>query len=133
MKKKTWVLPLILVVLAAIAAVGVKTFLAPCIHDDGTFGACHWAGQALFGTALLVGAEGLAAICLKKSDVQRGLFISMAATSVLGICIPGGLISLCGMTTMRCRALMRPAMTILFVVMAIISVIGCLTSRDRQI
>lgn len=133
MNKKTTIPALIVVILAAVAAVGVKTFLGPCVHEDGTFGACHWAGQALFGAALLIGAEGLAAICLKNSGVCRGLFLSMTATSVLGICIPGLLISLCGMATMRCRALMRPAMTILFALMGIVSVIGCMLSKEKQV
>ena len=132
MNKKTNILILIAVALAAVAAIGVKTILGPCVHEDGTFGVCHWAGQAMFGTALLIGAEGLAAICQKNSGVRKGLLISMAAASVMGICTPGLLIGLCGFATMRCRALMRPAMTILFVLTGIVSSIGYMMSREEQ-
>ena len=133
MIKRIKIPALIVVILAAAAAVGVKTFLGPCVHEDGTFGVCHWAGQAMFGTALLIGAEGLAAICSRSTGVFRGLLLSMAAAAVLGICTPGLLIDLCGMKVMRCQALMRPAMTILFAVMGIVSVIGFVMSRKDQI
>ena len=132
MNKKTMIPISIVIVLAAAAAIGVKTFAGPCVHEDGSFGACYWAGQALLGTALLIAAEGLAAICSKNSGVRRGLLLSMAASSVMGICIPGLLIGLCGMAAMRCRALMRPAMTILFAAMGIVSVVGCVMSREEQ-
>ena len=132
MRNNKAIIPALLIaVLAVIAALGVKTFLGPCVHEDGSFGACHWAGRAMFGTALLIAAEGLAAVFLKEKGVRQGLFLSAAAASILGICIPGRLIGLCGMETMRCRALMQPAMTILFAAAGIVSLIGCwLSSRS---
>ena len=133
MNRKVRILPLVVAILAAAAAIGVKTFIGPCVHEIGTSGPCHWAGQAMFGTALLIGAEGLAAAFWKKNGARKGLLFSMAASAVLGICFPGPLIDLCGMTTMRCRALMRPAMTILFAAMAVISAIGCVMSREEQV
>ena len=132
MNKKAMIPVLIGVILAAAAAIGVNTFLGPCVHEDGSFGACHWAGRAMFAAALLIGAEGLAAICSGSNGVRRGLLLSMAAAAVMGICIPGLLISLCGMATMRCRSLMRPAMTILFTAMGIVSVIGYVMCREEQ-
>jgi hypothetical protein len=48
----------------------------------------------------------------------------MFFTSCLGSLIPGTLIDLCHMATMRCRALMQPAMIILFSLSALISLIG---------
>ena len=73
MNRKAMIPVLIVVILAAAAAIGVNTFLGPCVHEDGSFGACHWAGRAMFAAALLIGAEGLAAICSGSNGVRRGL------------------------------------------------------------
>ena len=117
-------------ILALVAAIGSRTFLGPCVHEDGTFGACHWAGQALFGIALVMAAEGLIAALWKNAAVRAGLYISMLLTAILGILIPGTLISLCGMASMRCRTVMRPSMMILFSLMFVAAGTGALLSRE---
>lgn len=125
-------IPAVIIVLSALAAAaGSRSFLGPCVHEDGTFGPCHWAGQALFGLALLMAAEAVIAVAWKNESLRKGLYIAMALTAVLGILVPGTLIGLCGMATMRCRALMRPAMTILFAVMGIASAAGVFFSGEQ--
>ena len=76
-------------------------------------------------------AEAVIAVAWKNESLRKGLYIAMALTAVLGILVPGTLIGLCGMATMRCRALMRPAMTILFAVMGIASAAGIYLSGER--
>ena len=122
----------IILVLALAAAAGSVSFLGPCVHEDGTFGACHWAGQALLGTSVLMAVLSLTALVYQDAGPRRGLFLAMIFTAVLGILIPGTLIGLCGMATMRCRALMRPAMTILNTVMGLCALAGFFFSRERQ-
>ena len=130
--KKHSTIPAVIIALSALtAAAGSQSFLRPCVHEDGSFGACHWAGQALFGLALLMGAEAVIAAAWKNESIRKGLYIAMVLTAVLGILVPGTLIGLCGMATMRCRALMRPAMTILFAVMGIASAAGIYLSGER--
>ena len=123
---------IIVLILALFTAVGVRTFLGPCVHDDGTFGACHWAGQALFGLSLVVAAEAAAAAVLGGAGVRRGLYIAVLLSAVLGLLIPGTLISLCGMATMRCRALMRPAMMILCALMGVSAAAGIILSGEKK-
>lgn len=131
MKKRSMIPAVIIVLSALAAAAGSRSFLGPCVHEDGTFGPCHWAGQALFGLALLMAAEAVIAVAWKNESLRKGLYIAMALTAVLGILVPGTLIGLCGMATMRCRALMRPAMTILFAVMGIASAAGVFFSGEQ--
>ena len=121
----------VILVLALAAAVGSRSFLGPCVHEDGSFGVCHWAGRALFGVSLLQLSEAAAAVITRDTGVRRGLFLSMFLTGILAMVIPGGLISLCGMATMRCRSLMRPAMLLLFGVMAAVAAAGFLRSGKR--
>jgi hypothetical protein len=47
--KKQSIPAVILLILSLVIAIGSQTFLSPCVHDDGAFGSCHWAGQALLG------------------------------------------------------------------------------------
>ena len=111
-------------VLSVVIAVGSISFLGPCIHEDGSFGVCHWAGQALFGIGLLLSAESLCALLCKDSKIRQGILVSMLMTAILGCLIPGTLIDLCHMATMRCKALMQPAMMILCGITGLVSLIG---------
>ena len=99
--------------LSCVIAVGSVSFLGPCVHEDGSFGACHWAGQAMLGICLLLAVLSLTSLLVKDGRLRAGILFAAAAAAVLGIFIPGTLIRLCGMATMRCRAVMRPAMMLL--------------------
>ena len=118
-------------VLSAVIAAGSVSFLGACIHEDGGFGACHWAGQALFGIGLLLMAESLFALLCGDSRIRQGIYGSMLLTAILGCLIPGTLIDLCHMATMRCRALMQPAMILLCAIIGMISLIGFFLERRK--
>ena len=121
--------------LSAVTAAGSVSFLGPCVHEDGSFGACHWAGQAMLGIGLLLAALSLTALLVKDDRLRAGILFAAAAAAVLGIFVPGTLISLCGMATMRCRAVMRPAVTLLCALTAASSLAGGIASyrkADRE-
>ena len=107
---------------ALTAAVGSQTFLSPCVHEDGTLGACHWAGQALLGTGSVLGVLALMALCLQKA--RFGVYLSAVPVCILGILTPGTLMGLCRMSTMRCRMVMQPAMILLFSVCLVCALAG---------
>ena len=81
------------------------------MHEDGSFGACHWAGRGLLGVGALLAV--LAALALALPKCRQGLFLAMVPASALGVLTPGTLIAICQMETMRCRMVMRPASIIL--------------------
>lgn len=110
--------------LSCVIAVGSVSFLGPCVHEDGSFGACHWAGQAMLGIGLLLAVLSLAALLVKDGRLRAGLLFAAAAAAVLGLFVPGTLIRLCGMATMRCRAVMRPAMMLLCALTAVSCLAG---------
>ena len=117
--------------LSVVIAVGSVSFLGPCVHEDGSFGACHWAGQAMLGIGLLLAVLSLTALLVKDGRVRAGILFAAAAAAVLGIFVPGTLINLCGMAMMRCRAVMRPAMTLLCVLTAVSSLTGGLAAYRK--
>ena len=128
--KKTIIPALIVLALSVVVAVGSQTFLGACVHDDGSFGACHWACRAILGEGGLLAVLALMALALKRE--RAGLFIAMIPASALGLLTPGTLIALCKMPTMRCRMLTQPATMILFGAALLAALVGWLMSRRGE-
>ena len=103
---------IILFILSLMIVIGVQTFLSPCVHEDGSFGPCHCAGQTLMGLGCVVGILAILSLCVQKA--RLGTYMSALPICLMGILTPGTLIDLCHMSTMRCRMVMQPAMIILF-------------------
>ena len=128
--KKTFIPAILILILALIAAIGSQSFLGACVHEDGSFGACHWASRALMGEGALMAALSLLALILERE--RPGLYLASALTAILGLLTPGTLIDLCKMDAMRCRMLMKPAMLLLFGAMLIASLVGWLMARRAK-
>lgn len=129
MKKQT-IPAVILLVISLVIAIGSQSFLSPCVHEDGSFGVCHWAGQALLGLGCVLGV--LAVLSLLSRSARLGLYLSALPLCVLGILTPGTLIGLCHMSTMRCRMVMQPAMMILFSAALLCALTGALLSAEKK-
>ena len=121
MKKQT-VPGCIMLVLSLVISIGSLTFLQPCVHEDGSVGACWWAGRSLLGLGCLLGI--LSVFALVSARARFGTYLGSIALCVLGTLTPGTLISLCRMSSMRCRAVMQPAMIILFAAAGLVSLAG---------
>ena len=128
--KKSIIPAVVILILSLIIAVGSQTFLGACVHDDGSFGACHWACRAILGEGGLLAALALMALALKRE--RAGLFMAMIPASALGLLTPGTLIALCKMPTMRCCMLTRPATMILFGAALLVALVGWLMSRRGE-
>ncbi len=132
MTKKRTFWPIIVMALAAIGAIGCMTFLGPCVHEDGTFGACHWAGRAIMGEMILIAAEAAAAWIITDAKVRRGLYLAMIGSALLVVFTPGTLIGLCSMATMRCQSVMRPSMTLIAAGAALFAAGGLVFDRPGR-
>ena len=126
MSKRT-IPAIIVLILSLLLAIGSQTFMGACVHDDGSLGACHWAARALSGIGGLLAMLAILALLVKKE--RAGLYLAMVPTALLGVFTPGTLINLCGMATMRCRALMKPAAMILLAFTLAAALTGWLMSR----
>ena len=127
--KKALIPACVLLALSLAVIVGSQTFLSPCVHEDGSFGSCHWAGQALMGLGCASGV--LALLALTSGKARFGAYMSAMPVCALGILTPGTLIDLCRMSTMRCRMVMQPAMIILFAILLIGAGIGAILSAKE--
>ena len=130
MTKKQLIPAAVLLILSVLIVIGSQSFLRPCVHEDGSFGPCHWAGQALLGLGCALGV--MAALALAVRRVGFGLFLGALPVCVLGILTPGTLIDLCHMSTMRCRMVMQPAMIILFAAALLCALTGAVLSARKS-
>ena len=128
--KKQSIPAVILLVLSLVTAIGSQTFLSPCVHEDGSFGTCHWAGQVLLGLGCVLGILALFSLLIQRA--RFGVFLSAMPVCVMGILTPGTLVDLCHMSTMRCRMVMQPAMIILFSAGLASALIGAILTGRKQ-
>ena len=127
--KKQMIPAMILLVLSLIITIGSQSFLSPCVHEDGSFGTCHWAGQALLGLGCVVGILAILSLCVQKA--RLGTYLSALPVCGLGILTPGTLMDLCHMSTMRCRMVMQPAMIILFSAALLCALVGAIFTARK--
>ena len=119
-----------MLIVSLVIVIGSQTFLSPCVHEDGSVGPCHAAGQALLGLGCVLGVLAVSALCGKRA--RPGVYLSSLPVCALGILTPGTLIDLCRMSTMRCRMVMQPAMIILFSAALLCALTGAvLTARKK--
>ncbi len=128
--KKQIVPAIVVLILSIVIIIGSQTFLSPCVHEDGSFGPCHGAGQMLLGLGCALGVLAALSLCVERA--RFGVYLSSLPVCVLGILTPGMLLNLCRMSTMRCRMVMQPAMIMLFSAALLCALIGAiLTARKK--
>ena len=127
--KKQLIPAIVLIILSVIVIIGTQSSLSACVHEDGTFAPCHWAGQALLGLGCALSVIAVLALCVSRA--RFGAYLSALPVCVLGILTPGTLIDLCHMSTMRCRMVMQPAMIILFSTALLCALTGAILSARK--
>ena len=134
MRKHSTLAPEItLIALSLLLLIGLMTFASPCaVHEDGSWMTCHWAGQALKGLAALLTALSALLAIFRDRGVKRGIALAMIPAALLAIALPGSLIGLCGMETMRCRMIMRPTALVVGVLVAALSAIEFVLTGNRE-
>ena len=123
---------IILLVLSAVFLIGIRTFFAPCgPKDDGSWMTCHWAGQAITGIAAVLLVISVIHMFVKDAKVKQGLAIAMIPTALFSVILPGNMIGLCMMNTMRCHSVMHPATIVMSVLMIAAAVLDLIMQRKK--
>ena len=106
---------------ALVLTIGAFTFFKACGEHDGKFMACHWAQNAvtLIGVLLIISA--LIRLFTRDNGVRAGIAVTQFLLSAAAALIPGTIINLCMMETMRCHTIFKPAVIILAVISAAVS------------
>ena len=130
MKKSLFAI--LVLVLAALIAVGSVTVIGPCVHADGSAAACTGTGRAILIDGCVMAALALLALLIRKPGIRIILFAAAFCAAVVSILLPGTLMPLCKMDTMHCRAVMQPAVMILSGAAAIISLTGIISEQSKS-
>ena len=130
MKKN--ILAVILLILAAVIAVGSVTVLGPCVHEDGSEAPCTGTGRAILADGILLAALSVLFLFIKAPKARMILFVITSVAALVGILMPGTLLPVCKMDTMHCRMVMQPAMIILFALALLASVCGVMAEMNKN-
>lgn len=132
MKLKSLIPEIILLILSLLICVGSFTFFSACpVHGD-TVMACHWAQNAVTALGALLSAISLAAVVIPDRKLKAGLELSATLTAILTAVVPGIVINVCMMNSMRCVSTFRP-FTILFASLAAVAALfGAILNLKRK-
>lgn len=109
MRKRSFLPDVIMLVLSGLYCLGGRTFFTACpAGEDGSWMSCHWAGEAVFAFALVLGVQSLLLLVFRARRTAAGIYLSMIPAGLAAALVPGNLISLCKMAEMRCHTAMRP-------------------------
>ena len=99
----------IILILGAVYVIGILTFAKACGKtEEGSWMSCHWAQQAVLAFAAVLLVIALLHFILSNNRIKQGLSIASILCAAAAAAVPGILISLCMMDTMRCHSVMRP-------------------------
>lgn len=105
--------------------IGVKTIFHACgAHEGGAFGSCHYAEQAVFAAGIAMTVQCIILLAAKSRSSQAPLSAAICALAIVTAIIPNAFIPLCMMPSMRCLAIMRPAVICCSAAVAVISLIN---------
>ena len=130
MKKNLFAI--LLLIFAAVIAVGSVTVLGPCVHEDGSKGPCADAGRVLLIDGCVMAILAILITLVNRRGLRMALFAAALCAAVIGILLPGVIMPLCKMDTMHCRAVMQPSMIILSGAAAVSALTGIITERSRK-
>jgi hypothetical protein len=134
MKKISVILDAVLCILSALLCFGTKYLFHACgPKEDGGWMACHWAEQAVFGIGLVLLVLSLVmTFAFKDGKTKSGIALSLEAIAALALVMPNHLISLCMMNTMRCHAVMKPAVIIISILIILCGMAACILHRKED-
>ena len=113
-------------VLGLVLAIGTATLFRACaMKEDGTWMHCHTAQTAVVIMGCVMCALGLAAALSKTKSLRVAMYGLLIAGACVSFLIPGVIVSMCMMTTMRCYSVMRPFVRIMAALIAVSSAVLC--------
>ena len=129
MAKKPGGLQLISVGLSLILAIGVMTAFAACGRkEDGTWMHCHSVQTAVFLCGLVLAVLFVLAAWSRNRAVRISLNAAAAVLAVVTCLLPGTLMPMCMMQTMRCYMVMQPFVRIVSIFSAVCAAVGVFRS-----
>ena len=123
---------IVLSLIPALFLAGLRTIAGPCVHEDGTAAACTSTGTVL--TALAVGSLVLVLMRLLAADLRtkRSFDLLLTIAGVAIAVLPGTVLTLCMMATMRCHTIMLPFARVVGVAL-VLCALACEFTVDHEV
>ena len=125
---------IVLLALGIVFLVGIFSFFGSCPgpKDDGTWMVCHWASRAIGGVAAVMAVVSAIHLFVSDAKMKMGLDIAIIPMALLAAAIPGNIINLCMIATMRCHTIMHPAVIVMSVLMIAAAVFDLVMQRKKM-
>ena len=124
--KKVSVSDVILLVLSLILVVGSHVAFHACAaKPDGSWMVCHWAEHVVTALGAVFAVLSVARFFF-AGKTKAGISLSFVPLAVVTALVPGVIVNLCMMKDMHCHTVMRPAVVVLSILIAIVSAVDFL-------
>lgn len=119
------ILSCVIIFFGALLAVGSRLWFTACgAQEDGSYMSCHWSEIVVSFLGIVIAVQGVTALLMKERKAQGAAFACTIPAAVLCCFVPGVIISICAMSSMHCRAALRPAAIAIGAAAAIIALAG---------
>jgi hypothetical protein len=131
--KKSIIFGSTVIALGFLVAMGPQFLFKVCAAHSGAFPLCHWTARAELGMGMLIAALGICLIVFTDPKTQIGLTIGILFASILVLGIPHALIGGCKASTMACRRVAFPAITVIGIILLVYSIIVVVYSEMKRL
>ena len=134
-KIKFGVTDCLLFVVSALFLIGIYFWFPVCDAMGDKIMSCHWAGEVMKGVCILFASLCTLHIFMPDGMVKTGMDTAMIGLSVLAVCVPGNIISLCGNVDMTCRKYTQPWVIVFCIAMilfALADIVFYLSARSKD-
>lgn len=130
--KKINTIDIILTGISVLFVLGAIFVFNTCpAKEDGTFMTCHFANNTATAIGIVIFALSLENLFV-SSKIKIGLNSAIFALSILVGLVPGILINLCKMKTMRCWTISRPSILIFAILFALVSALNLILLIKKE-
>lgn len=130
MNKK--IMTLIPAVLSLLMAAGTATVFRACAaKEDGTWMHCHTAQNAVVAAGVILFVLFVINTFVSARTLHILIYVVGIAAGVVTFLIPGVVVSMCMMNTMRCYAVMQPFVRVMSALIAVVSAAGLIGAARK--
>ncbi|MCR4822761.1 MAG: DUF4418 family protein [Treponema sp.] len=122
-----------LFILSLILFLGSHFLFHACpAKTDGSWMVCHWAERVITASGLLFTLLSLCCFFLPDAKIKAGISLTFIPLSIVTMLVPGVIVNLCMMKDMRCHTVMRPAVSVLCILIACLSLIDFILAIKKS-
>ena len=120
-------------VLGVLLFCGVMTLFRACARtEEGMWMHCHTAQMSVCWLGLAAAVSSVLLLLLKSRGAGILLHLVNIVLAAAAVLMPGTIIHMCSMTTMRCYAVMKPFALVMGVLIAAVNLIGLIRGASSS-